>query len=594
MEVLLFALVLFNRFLSSCSTRATKPSVTCYTRQHQSFTATGNGVKRLFIILCGLLCLLPAQAQPKNELVIGITQFPSTLHPNIDSMLAKTYVLGMVRRPFTVYDPDWKLVCLLCTQLPTLENGGAVIEPLPDGKQGIAVTYTIHPQATWGDGTPVTTSDVLFTWEVGRDPRSGIAAQEGYRRILKIDAKDTKTFTLHVDRVTFDYAAINDFELLPEHLERAIFAANPAEYRNRTTFDTQPTHPGLYFGPYRITAVVRGSHIVLQPNPTWWGSKPHFQRLVVKIIENTAALEANLLSGQIDAIAGELGLSLDQALAFEKRQGQRFKVIYQPGLGYEHIDLNLDNPILQDIRVRRALIQGIDRAAISRQLFEDKQPLAHTNVNPLDWVYDSSVPRYAYDPQQAARLLDEAGWNSLKEGSRYNAKGERLSLELLTTAGNRTRELVAQALQSQWRQLGIDIRLRNEPARVFFGETVSKRKFAGLAMFAWISAPESVPRTTLHSREIPSPANGWSGQNYSGYRNPDMDGLLDAIDVELDRDRRKALWSRLQHLYASELPAIPLYFRADAYILPTWLAGVRPTGHQYPSTLWVEQWRGEP
>ena len=191
----------------------------------------------------------------------------------------------------------------------------------------------------------------------------------------------------------------------------------------------------------------------------------------------------------------------------------------------------------------------------------------------------------------AATLLDEAGWGQLRDGVRHNAAGEPLALELMSTAGNRTRELVEQVLQSQWRRLGIDVRIRNEPARVFFGETTSKRRFSAMAMFAWISAPENVPRTTLHSEEIPTEANGWAGQNYTGYRNPEMDQLIDAIEVELDRAKREAMWHRLQQIYAEDLPALPLYFRANPHIWPLWLEGVTPTGHQYASTLWVEHWR---
>ena len=74
--------------------------------------------------------------------------------------MAKAYVLGLTRRPFTVYDADWKLVCMLCAELPTIENGLAHPETTPDGKQGIAVTYSIRPEARWGDGTPITTRDV--------------------------------------------------------------------------------------------------------------------------------------------------------------------------------------------------------------------------------------------------------------------------------------------------------------------------------------------------------------------------------------------------------------------------------------------------
>jgi peptide/nickel transport system substrate-binding protein len=552
--------------------------------------------RRIFAVCLAVLLTLAAwagmahaQSQPKDELVIGMTQYPTTLHPSIESMLAKTYVLDMTRRPFTAYDASWKLVCMLCTELPSIENGKAVIEELPEGKKGIAVTYTIQPEAKWGDGTPITTKDVQFTYEVGKHPQSGVASGELYRRITGIDVKDNKTFTMHFDKLTFDYAAINDFNVLPEHLERARFA-DPAAYRSRNGYDTDTTNPGLYFGPYKITQKVVGSHLVLERNPTWWGKPAYFRRIVVRVVENTAALEANLLSGSIDYIAGELGLSLDQALAFEKRHRGQFDIVYKPSLIYEHVDLNLDNPILQDKRVRQALILGIDRELINQQLFGGRQPVANTFVNPLDWIYDPDATRYKRDPKKAAALLEEAGWTAKGRGIRVNAKGEPLVLELMTTAGNKNREQVQQVLQSQWRQLGIDVRIRNEPARVFFGETVTKRKFPGMAMFAWFSAPESVPRTTLHSAEIPSPENNYAGQNYTGFHNDEVDKLIDAIEIELDRDKRKELWSRLQAIYAEELPALPLYFRADAYIMPKWLKGIEPTGHQDISPLWVETW----
>jgi peptide/nickel transport system substrate-binding protein len=546
----------------------------------------------LAVLLLTLLAGLPHAARAaKDELVIGITQFPSTFPPNIDSMAAKSYILAMAQRPFTTYDADWQLICMLCTELPTIENGLAVIEKQDDGSDGIALTYTIRPDATWGDGTPITTADVEFTYQVGAHPESGISNAELYRRITALDVVDAKTFVMHVDRVTFEYNAINDFRLLPAHLERELFDDDPAGYRSRTRYDTETGNPGLYFGPYRITEVSSGAFVVLEPNPTWWGEAPFFRRIVVKVIENTAALEANLLSGSIDMIAGELGLTIDQALAFEKRHGAGYRIEYEPGLVYEHIDLNLDNPILADARVRKALIMGLDREAMSQQLFEGRQPVAHTSVNPLDWVYTDDVPQYREDLAAAAALLDDAGWEQLRDGVRHNAAGEPLALELMSTAGNRTRELVEQVLQSQWRRLGIDVRIRNEPARVFFGETTSKRRFSAMAMFAWISAPENVPRTTLHSEEIPTEANGWAGQNYTGYRNPEMDRLIDAIEIELDRDEREAMWHRLQQIYAEDLPALPLYFRANPHVWPLWLEGVTPTGHQYASTLWVEHWR---
>lgn len=566
-------------------------------------------LRNLAAALTAVLALF-GEAAARDQLVIGTTQFPVMLHPTIESMLAKSYVLGFTERPFTTYDETWELICMLCTELPTIENGMAKIEDLPAGYQrpagttfcktadpalatkGMAITYTIQPNATWGDGTPITTDDVLFTYEVGRNEKSGISNSELYRRILKIDAIDKKTFTIHSDRIESGYNGINDFHLLPAHLERAAFA-EPTEYRNRTLYNTDPTNPGLWFGPYKVTSIEPGARIVVEENPTWWGPKPQIKRIVVKTIENTAALEANLLSGAVDYIAGELGLTIDQAIAFEQRHKGAYDIQYKPVLYYEHLTPNHDNPIFADKRVRQALLYALDREALSQQLFAGRQAVADTSINPLDWIYTDQVKKYPYDPAQAAALLDAAGWTLGADKVRHDVAGKPLTFELMTTAGERVRELVQQVLQSQWKAIGADVRIKNEPARVLFGETISKRKFTGMALFAWLSSPENVPRTTLHSTMVPSEANGWAGQNYANNRNQEMDDLMDCMEIELDRGKREQMWHKLQAIYAEELPDLPLYFRSQAFVFPKWLKGVTPTGHQYQSTLWAEQWRAE-
>lgn len=551
-------------------------------------------MRRRWLLPIAALVLVLFQAMPalaeRQRLTIGLTQYPSTFHPNIESMAAKYYVLGFTHRPITHFGTDWELRCFLCTALPDLDAGTAEAVERPDGTTGVRVTFTIHPDARWGDGTPVTTEDVAFTIEVGKHPQSGISNAELYRRIVGLEIIDAKTFTIEDEKLGYRYQGLNDLRLLPAHLERPIFEADPATYRNRTLFDTDPTNPGLSMGPYRISGLEAGAYVALERNPEWWGEPAAFEEIVIRTIENTAALEANLLSGEIDMIEGSLGLALDQAIAFEQRHGDRFEVFYKPGLIFEHIDLNLDNPILADRRVRLALIQSIDREALSQQLFGGRQAVAHGKVNPLDWVHTDDVPQYRLDLDAARALLDEAGWSEIKGGIRHNASGEPLRLVFMTTAGNRTRELVQQVLQSMWREVGIDARIENEPARVFFGETMYRRRFPALAMFAWISAPEHLPRTMLHSTQIPSEANGWAGQNYTGFSDPRMDELIDAIEITLDREARERLWHEFQRLYASELPSLPLYFRSDAHIWPRWLKGVEPTGHMASTSLEVEHW----
>ena len=540
--------------------------------------------------LLAAFAFLASPAAAKDELAIGTTQAPGTMNPLISSMLAKSLILNMTQRPVTAYDANWNLVCLLCTELPTIENGKARLVDLPDGKKGIETDYELKP-FVWGDGTPLTTKDIAFTIDVGKHPLSGVSSGEAYRRIVKFTAHDDRRFTVTNDRVTWDYSGF-DMSILPAHIEKPIFDANPAEYRNRTAYDTQPTNPGLAFGPFRIVELVPGNRIALEANPTWTGQKPFFRRIVVKIIESTAALEANMLSGNVDYVFGELGLSLDQALTFEKRHKDRYNVIFKPALIYEHIDVMLDNPFLKDRRVRQAILMAIDRKAISEKLFEGKQPVAEGDISPLDPMYSKAARQYGYDPAMAKELLDEAGFSKMQGGFRTSEAGERFSIEITTTAGNRVREQVAQVIQSQLRQVGIELRIKAEPPRIF-SEALNRRAFSGLAMYAWVQRPQGVPRTTLHSDEIPSAKNGWSGQNYPGYVNPEMDKALDAAERELDEARRRGFFAEIQKLYADDLPALPMYFRVDPFVLPKPLKGVVPTGHLNSTTLWVEQWKWE-
>ncbi|MFC3125635.1 peptide ABC transporter substrate-binding protein [Pseudoroseomonas globiformis] len=544
------------------------------------------------LALVPLALALPVEAQPPREsLTIGINQYPSNFHPNIENMAAKAYILAFALHPVTAFDADWKQSCIECVSLPSVEAGDAVLETTPEGKPGIRVTWRIREGWNWGDGRPVTADDMRFAWEAGRAFETGFGPAETYRSAYEFTVNDPKSFTIRFDKVTYNYAGLGQFQPLPAHLERAIWQADKAGYRTRSRYETDTTNPGLYNGPYRISAVQPGAGVTLERNAHWTGPAAPFNRIQIRTVENTAALEAQLLSGQLDMVAGELGFPLEQATALQRRVGDRFRFSYNPGLTYEHVETNLDNPVLADRRVRQALLHAADRAQIVARLFEGKQEVADGGVHPRDAAYSPDTPKYPYDPARARALLEEAGWKAGPDGIRRNADGERLALEIMTTAGNRTREQVQQILAGMWRSVGVEARIRNEPPRVFFGETVSKRRFTGLALFAWVSSPENVPRSTLFSDEVPRAERNWSGQNIAGYKDAEVDRLIEALPLELDADKRKPLWAELQQRVATDLPALPLWHRSDAHVWPQWLDGVTPTGHQNYSPLWVTQWR---
>ena len=363
-------------------------------------------MRRVLLLLIGLLLVAgpaaAASSRAPDELSIGVTQFPSTLSPVIDQMFVKDYVLGALVRPLVTYNADWKLECMLCTELPSFENGrarrsiSATVRPvLPSPSRYCPMRAGVTANRSRPRTSPLAISSA-------RRRKSASPMPSSYRRVVKVDIKDEKTFTLTLDRITFDYPIAAAVPILPAHLEKAAFA-DPAQYRFRTLYDTDPTNPGLYDGPYRVTEVVPGSHIILERNPGWSGPQPYFRRVVIWTVENTAALEANLLAGGLDMVAGELGFSLDEALAFEKQHGSRFKVLYKPGLSFEHIDTNLANPILADLRVRQALLYGIDRKAITEQIFAGRDPVADSFVSPLDPALRRACGITATIPTKPAR-----------------------------------------------------------------------------------------------------------------------------------------------------------------------------------------------
>ncbi len=550
-------------------------------------------MKRLTLILC-LLLIGPAQADQQRSLTIGIAQFPASMHPLMDILSVREYITGFVARPMTAFDADWQLVCLLCEEMPSRANGLIEDIELEDGRKALAVTYRLRDEHVWGDGTPVTAADAVLAWRIGAHPGAGAANHDFFSGdIIRVEpGEDAKTIRVIRPRIC-DAAELNSFSLVPAHLEAELFEADPESYAVRTLFDAETTRPGLYHGPYVIADYVSGSHVTLTRNAYWAGPDPAFDTITIRTIENSAALESNLMAGDIDMIPGEIGITPDQAVAMERRAADRFQFVYQPGLVHQQIALNLENPILADPRIRRAMLQAVDRKALADAVFAGKAQVAHVNKPPADPVFYDGVPRVAYDPDAAAEALDAAGWRMGRGGIRRNAAGEPMQLELLGPAGNRTLALTKQVLREYWRQVGIDVRINSQPARLLFGQTMRRRQFPGMILFSFTAMPGSIPTAGFHSAYIPTEANNWTGQNFAGLSLPEVDRVLDGLETECDPETRQSLWAEFLTIYANELFILPLLFRDDAHVLPLWLDGLRPTGHDSDSSMWVEYWTVE-
>jgi peptide/nickel transport system substrate-binding protein len=544
--------------------------------------------QRIVLLLLFAACA-PGYGAARDSITVGMAQFPPDLHPYITETSIKNIILAAVTRPMTGFSKEGGVICDLCTEVPTVQNGRARVIKRPDGTEGMEVLFTLRSDLFWADGKPVTAKDVAFAFEVQK-------AFTTPRSVEKVEALGERTVKLTLKTVAYDFDRTPTVPApIPEHIEGPIFRAakDALDYGQKSSFNRKPEEPGLWNGPYRIVEFRPNERVVLTPNPHWKGKKPYFARVTMRLVENTSALQANVLAGDVDTVAtGNLGLTLDQHLAMAKTHGARFDWDYIPSVAsFEHLAVRLDNRFMSDKRVRQAMLMAIDRKTIVTKLFDNKFQVAQSFKHPTQPGWDPKVKAYPYDPKAARKLLADAGYTPGSDGYLVNKAGQKFSIALVTTAGNRVRELVEQVIQTQLKAVGIEVIINNEPARVMFGESLRKRTFTGLVLYQADHAIDAVPYTFFHSTYIPSAENSFTGTNYSGFANTDMDKALADGIAALEPAKRAEAYKRIMAIANEELPILPLYFPAVAMLTPKWMTGIVNPKRWGTFTLWIEDWR---
>ncbi|MEK6774517.1 MAG: peptide ABC transporter substrate-binding protein [Bdellovibrionota bacterium] len=537
-----------------------------------------------------------AKAVTNEELKIGVNQEFETLNPIIATTVAAKYMLYFAYRTLVYLDIDGQWKTQMLKEIPSLQNKKAKIIS-KNGKKFLETKIEIIETAKWGDGTPVTCKDLKLTVDIGRNTNVSIANREAYTDIEDVvwDEKTPKKCVVTFNKLLWNFYQ-NLPDVTPAHIEQAIFDKWGKEkegYDRNTMYTKNPKLPGLYNGPYLISEVTLGSHLIYVPNPHFYGTKPKIKKIILRILPNTGTLEANLRSNTVDMIAS-IGMSFDQALIFDekiKTEKLPYNVLFKSGTVYQHLDVNLDSPNLKDIRVRQALMYGLKKDDIMKSIFENKATNAIHWITPDDaWFTDDPkfVVSYKFDKKKAKSLLDEAGWTVGKDGYRFK-DGQKLTLKMAGAAGVKLIDNIQAILQSQWKDIGIEILLKNEPGRVLFSETIPKRRF-DLAIFSWSSNPEQSPESTFHSKNIPTEKNSWSGQNDTGWNNPKVDLNIEKLKEEFDPKKRKALIAEMIKAYTSEIPVIPLFFRPSNAVVPKNMKGFSLAGHQFYESYHAEKW----
>jgi peptide/nickel transport system substrate-binding protein len=508
--------------------------------------------------------LLIAEASPAERLLrIGVIGTIAGTHPDIPNGGSPYLVSGLAARSLTYFDSDVRMACLLCTELPTVENGGVFEDMDPEGRPGQKVVFQLTPGLRWDDGTPLTAQDFVEAWQVGRRPENGYAWRSRLSdEIWSVSAPDDRTLEI---RRRGRSCVPSDFRFMPipRHLEGAWSADDPSSYRANSLYLRAPTTPGLYNGPYRVTryeASAEDQHILLERNPHWRGGDPGFDRIEIVYRPTMDAMASAISERRIDLL---MNAPMELADLAERQYPQHYYVLRRPGRTLMQVSLNHDDPRLADPRVRRALLLALNRARLARSFSPQAVPATSFLTHRFPW-FEPSLGGPAGGRLEAMRLLDEAGWPPGPDGLRGKGPGQTLTFRLAIQRARFDDEFVAD-LVGAWRDVGIGISV--EPWGGIAQLTGNDPP--PLALFGYtLEGGVNIDFHVFDSHSVPLDGEVRNGLNIFRYRSDDTDRIIARLRDACDPGELEEAYRNLQVRIAQDLPLLPLFFLPEAHLLP--------------------------
>lgn len=483
---------------------------------------------------------------------------PNALNP----LLANSQIDVDISMFWAGYLFNWSdhdtLVPELATTVPTVAGGGI-------SRDERTITYTLRRGVKWHDGAAFTADDVIFTWHAIMNPKTSVGSRVGYDLIASIDRVDEYTVRVHLKRPwapfvnTFLTMSGTPYAVLPKH----VLARYPD--LNRVPYNDRP----LGTGPFKIVEWKRGTGVRFAANPAYWRGPPKLARVDFLSIPSDNTLITQLKTHEID-----MYYNAPTAIYAQLQDIPGTHLYLTPFTQYNQVGFNTSRPALRDRRVRQALVYAIDRGRLIRDVGHSVPIPGDTDQPPFFWAHNARVHQYPYDPARARVLLEAAGWKPGPDGIRMKA-GARLQLEIATVTGSATGGAIAVLVQSQWRDIGVDLVIKTYPASLFLGNygeggIVQTGKF-DVALQSWVGGIDPDDSTVFMCDQIPP-----GGQNVYRYCNPRLDGAEKDALGHADRAARKTAYDAIQAMLAEDVPMIVLWYARRIEVVNTDLKNYKP------------------
>jgi peptide/nickel transport system substrate-binding protein len=488
---------------------------------------------RKLLALAALLLLTGCHSAPRdpNAVAFLIESSPANLDPRVGTDGQSEHIDELLFDGLVSRDATFHFT-------PALAERWEQPDPL-------TLIFHLRNGVHFHDGRPLTARDVAWTIS---SMRSGVVISPkaaSYASVKSIDTPDPLTVVFHLDHP--------DNFLMTNLSTGAIGIVPAGSGRNFWR------HP-IGTGPFRFVSQQIDQDVIIERNPVSWTTEPKLQRVRFAVVPDAITQSLELEKGSADVAINSLPMDALPVLA------RRVNLTIDDSLGtqIQYLAFNLRDPLLRDVRIRRAIAYSINRNLIIQTLLRGHARPAYSLLPVTHWAWSDNGPHYNYNPARAEQLLDEAGYRRGPDGVRFH-----LTMKTSTVEDVR---LLAAVLQQQLAKVGIALDLRSYEFATFYSD-VTRGAFQ-LYSLRWIGGNE---QPDIFSYAFSTARFSPKGANRGHYSNPKLDALLDDAATSSDMAKRRSDYVEAQSILARDLPAINLWYRDTVIVHNRRLTHVIPT-----------------
>ena len=490
-----------------------------------------------------------------DAMLIGTIGEPSNMIPLLASDSASSEVSGSLYVAPLKYDKNLEVAPWAAERFEVLDDGRLL-------------RFTLRRGILWEDGVELTAEDVEFTHKKMLDPETPTAYAG--------DHKAVKAFR-RTGRYSFEVEYEHPFPRSFSTWMSGIWPRHALEGQNLRT--TPLIRKPLSCGPYRLAEWAAGSKLTLTANPDYFLGEPNVTRRIFRVIPDVTTMFLELKAGKLDLMGSLTGLQYRYQAQTEEFK-QEYDTYRTLASAYTYMGYNLKSPLFSDARVRVALAHALNKGDIIKgALLGQGEPITGP-YRPDSWAYNATIEDYPHDSQKALALLAEAGWTRGADGI-LRKDGVPFAFTLLTNQGNEQRIKTAVIIQSQLRNIGIEVKVRTVEWAAFLKQFVMPGYFDAIIL-GWTLPQDPDGYDVWHS----SRRDG--GLNFIGYADDEADACLEAARSTLDRAARKTQYDRFQRILHRDQPYCFLYVPYQLSAVQKRFRGIdpAPAGIFYNSEEW--------